>query len=213
MKARFDITQQTEEWLRAKWGKVGGSSCKVADKTLIWQLMAEHSEPFEMDYDSYISSDMQRGNELEPMARKALNEYLGIELIECGLWECEDNDLLCFSPDGCTSDLIIGCEIKCPQAKTHLKYCIENRLPLEYVDQIIHAFTVNPNLEIMHFLSYRPESPKPMYVKTIYIDSSINVGTESKPVNSTPRIESINSRLRFKALKQDLNTKLEILKF
>lgn len=213
MIARFDLVQQTEEWFKIKHGKVGGTASKVKDETLIYQLVAEHTEPFEMDYDSYISEEMQRGNELEPHARKALNEYLGIKLIECGILINEKNDLICCSPDGITEDLTIACEIKCPSAKVHVKYCLENELPLDYVPQILHYFTVNESLKTVHFLSYRPESIKPMFIKTINLDTQINIGTNAKPKMVAVSFAASESRKRFELLKKDLADKIEQLKF
>jgi hypothetical protein len=211
MKAIFDLVQQTEDWFKIKYGKVGGTASKVKDETLIYQLLAEHTEPFEMDYDSYISDEMQRGNDLEPLARKALNDYLGIELLPCGIWLSESNDLLCCSPDGCTSDLTVACEIKCPSAKVHLKSVVENEVPLDHTEQILHYFTVNEKLQTLHFLSYRPESRKPMFVKTINLDTQINVGTKAKPKMQAVSFAASESRKRFENLKQDLKSKLEIV--
>jgi hypothetical protein len=184
MIARFDITQGTESWHRIRYGRVGGTRAKgllTDGDTLLIELLGEHIEEFELDEDSYISSDMERGYELEPRARLEINQYFGIELLECGWLQNETHELLGISPDGISEDLKIQCEIKCPAQKKHTKTIYQDIIPLDNIHQCIHAFAVNDKLETLHFCSYRPESIKPLFIKTIHRDSEVNIGTEAKP--------------------------------
>ncbi len=180
----WDLIQGTPEWHKLKWGKVGGSSSKglfVVSDTLLYQLLAENTEPFEMDEDNYISGDMQRGIELEPMARAELSKYAGVTFKEAGWLQCEEIDILGISPDGITEDGKISCEIKCPSAKKHIAtvYCRE--IPSDNIHQCLHYFTVNPNLEKHYFASFRPESNYPLWPKLLTKDSLIDLGTKAKP--------------------------------
>ena len=87
------------------------------------------------------------------------------------------------SPDGITADFTIQIEVKCPGAIAHLKMCVADAIPLEYINQCVHAFTVNDKLEKLYFVSYRPECAiKPLFVKALTRDSLVNNGTIAKPV-------------------------------
>lgn len=185
MIAYWKLVQGTEEWHRMKWGKVGGSSSKglfVPSDTLLYQLLAESTEEFEMDEDSYISGDMQRGIELEPLGRVELGKFAGVEFLEAGWLQSSENELLGISPDGITQDLKVSCEIKCPGSKKHISTVYTREIPSDNIHQCLHYFTVNPDLEKHYFASFRPESKYPLWPKLLTKDSLVNLGTKAKPV-------------------------------
>ena len=183
----FNIEQKSSEWFEIKHGKIGGTRAKelfVKSDTLFFKLLAEHVEPFDEDSDEegYISEAMERGNFLEPEARLELGKYTGLEFIECG-WIQSNHELMGISPDGITSDLQNQCEIKCPQAIAHLKIVLSEQIPIEYINQCVHAFTCNDKLKNLYFVSYRPECKvKPLFVKELTRESLVNNGTAAKPV-------------------------------
>lgn len=182
----FNIEQHSIEWHEIRWGKIGGTRAKelfVKSETLFFKLLAETVEPFDEDFEEgYLSDAMERGNEFEPQAREELSKYTGFEFIECG-WIQSDNELIGISPDGITSDLENQCEIKCPGAIAHLKMCVKDEIPIEYINQCVHAFASNDKLKKLYFCSYRPECVlKPLFVKVLTRDSLVNNGTIAKPV-------------------------------
>ena len=185
MKIHYEIEQHSEEWFRKKWGKIGGTRSKqilIKSDTLLIDLLAELTEPFDEDNDENYKSDaMENGSFLEPQARIELTKYCGVEFLEVG-WIQSDNPLLGVSPDGISECATIGCEIKCPQAKEHLRTCLTNEIPLKHIDQCVHNFQVNTELKEFYFMSYRPESIKPMFVKKLTRESLVNIGTDAKPV-------------------------------
>lgn len=181
----FNIEQHSAEWFEIKHGKIGGTRAKelfIKSDTLFYKLLAEHTELFDEDFEEGFKSDqMERGNELEPQARIEFSKYTGYEFLECG-WVQSNNQLLGISPDGITADLTVQCEIKCPQAIAHLKMCVSNEIPLEYINQCVHAFTVNDKLEKLFFGSFRPELKiKPIWIKELNRNSLVNNGTIAKP--------------------------------
>jgi hypothetical protein len=184
MIVRNDIEQHSEEWHKVRYGKIGGTLSKglfVKSDTLLEDVLSEIVEYFELQ-ESFQSYDMIRGTELEPEARKALNAYLGIELKEVGWLQCEEIPLLGISPDGITECETISAEIKCPNAKTHLKTILANEIPANNIHQCIHYFTVNPKLEKHYFCSFRPENNfKSMFVKELNRESLVDLGTKAKP--------------------------------
>jgi len=206
----WDVQQQTLQWFELKHGKIGGSTSKgllVDSDTLLDEILSTRLEAFEMDDDSYESKAMLRGNELEPLGRKALSQYSGYQFLECG-WLQSDIDIIGISPDGITDDLKVSCEIKCPGRSKHTKTLRENILPIDHVHQIVHNFTVNPFLELCYFGSFRPESAYQLFVKPITRDTLINLGTKAKPVNKT--VNEWSDIMRGKAIELETNIQLAL---
>lgn len=187
---RKDITQQTPEWHEIKYGRIGGSTSKqllIDSEALLDELISAKLEPFELDEDGYINSDMARGNELEPLARLEMSRYLGIEFEEIGWLQCEEYDILGISPDGLSQCETVAIEIKCPSRKKHTSTLRGGVIPVEHLPQCVHNFTVNPKLEVIHFGSFRPESKHPLFVKSLTLDSIVDLGTKTKPNARTVR--------------------------
>ncbi len=66
----------------------------------------------------------------------------------------ESRDRSC-SPDRLISDKK-GLEIKCPELKTHIKYCLLGGLPLEYKMQV-HGSMYICNADEWDFFSFHPQ--------------------------------------------------------
>lgn len=189
MIAHYEIQQGTEEWHKIRWGKIGGTLSKglfTKGDGLLYDLLSEILEDFQLDDEAYLSADMLRGFELEPRARLLLSEYIGVELLECGWLQSERNQLLGISPDGISEDHTVSAEIKCPASKKHSQTILSNEIPLDNLDQCIHYFTVNPKLQKHYFCSFRPENKfKELFVKELTRESLINIGTNARPVIKT----------------------------
>lgn len=188
MKVFNDIVQGTEDWFRLKYGKVGGSTSKglfTPSDTLLMELLAANTEPFQMNEDDYISGDMQRGIELEPLHKSEIEKYAGVKFNVPGWLLSDQCTLIGISPDGISEDLTVSWEGKAPSAKKHIStvYCKE--IPNDNIHQCLHYFTVNPKLERHYFSSFRPESMCPLWPKLITRDSLIDLGTKAKPVVKT----------------------------
>lgn len=216
MIARYDIEQHSEEWHQVRYGKVGGTLSKglfVKSDTLLEDILSELVEEFDLK-ENYQNFDMQRGSELEPEARKALEAYLGIEFKEVGWLQCEENEYIGISPDGITECETISAEIKCPNSKKHLSTIRNDEIPLDNIHQCLHYFTVNPKLEKHYFCSYRPENIyKPIFVKKLTRDSIVNLGTKAKPVLK-PISEWVEiAKNESKELKKQIEIELIKLKF
>ena len=172
--------------------------------------MLEDYEPDE----GFTSADMERGNELEPYARKELNKYTGLEFKEVGWLQSSECNLIGISPDGITDDDKHSCEIKCPSRKKHTETILSGKIPLDNLHQCIHYFTVNPKLETHTFGSFRPENKiRPLFAYVLTRETEVNIGTKARPVLKT--IQEV-VELSLKAaiqLEADLLTELEQIKF
>lgn len=211
MKVYYDIVQGTESWFALKYGKVGGSTSKglfVPSDTLLLELLAELTEPFEMEEDSYCSAEMQRGIELEPLARSEAEKYAGVNFLVPGWIQCEEIPILGISPDGITDDFKVTGEFKCPGAKKHIQTVLTKEIPSDNIHQSLHYFTVNPFCEKHYFVSFRPESNYPLFVKLLTRDSIIDLGTKAKP-NCKPISEWVKIA-KFNALELEANTQIAL---
>lgn len=183
MIAHFEIEQHSENWHKIKHVKIGGTRAKnlfIESDNLFVELLSEKCEYFELQ-ESYQNFDMQRGNELEPEARKYLSDYLGVNFLECGWLQCEKNQLLGLSPDGITKNLKISAEIKCLSAKKHTEIILENKVPKEHLAQCLQYFNVNPKLEKHYFISYRPENLyKPAFIFEFNRQTIVDLGFKER---------------------------------
>lgn len=213
MIAHWDIIQGSLAWHKIRYGKIGGTSSKglfVDSDTLLDEIISAMLEPFELEDTGYASDAMERGNELEPLARLRLSEYAGIQFDECGWLQCDDNELLGISPDGINNTLTIDCEIKCPSRKKHTQTLRGGIIPLEHNHQIVHSFTVNQNLDRKYFASFRPECKHSLFVKMVSRHDLLNLGTKAKPVSKT--IDEWARIARFNADELLKNALLEVEK-
>lgn len=182
-----NIKQKSIAWFELKWGKIGGTLSTglfVDSETLMIDLLSQRTEQCVVEEDGFISKDMERGNELEPLARIYLEKYYGIKFNETGWLQSEENELLGISPDGISECETMACEIKCFGRKQHMTTLLEQEIPKKHIHQVIHYFTVNPKLEKLFFIAFRPEAPK--HFQTIITKQSVvDIGTKAKPKQFT----------------------------
>lgn len=212
-----DIIQGTEAWDKIRYGKIGGTKSgglfKDSD-TLFYELLAEHTEPFEPNYDAFETPAMLRGHELEPQARHELGQYVGIEFNEVGWLQCENNPIVGISPDGISSDETVMCELKCLGGKKHVEIALMDGIHKDYLYQLVHYFTVNPKLETLYFAAYRPENQyRSLVVRTLKRDTILNVGTEKKMINCAVSDLVETSQAAAKIMKERIDEAINEMKF
>lgn len=173
--------QGSYEWLQEKIGVVSGTrvsgiitpaklQLSKSSDDLILKLIDENITG--LSAESFFTNEaMERGNELEPMAREEYEKQTGNKINQHGLCLADDNSLHGLSPDGFTSDLKGAVEIKCPGFK-HLKYISEDypkaTIYNDYKTQCINYFLINEKLEWLDTVSYRPEFyPNPIHIERI----------------------------------------------
>ena len=218
MKVYDKIEQGSVEWHALRYGKVGGSTLKslmtnenksVIENAIYNSILAARFEPFVYE-ETYTSKEMERGNRLEPMARLAYEDKFGVDVIQIG-W-AELNYFAGISPDG----MIGSCEaleIKCPSANTHVSY-MRNPMSMieDYLWQCVMYFVVFDNLEVLNFVSYRPENTVcPLLVQTIHLSTEVRVNAKK-----TAKIEELvlQAKNRIEELEKNIKNDLDnFLKF
>jgi putative phage-type endonuclease len=203
------IEQGSPEWMALRIGKIGGS--RVADlltegrggaesltrKKYKNELIRERLTGKKLD--TYKTPAMQRGIDLEPMARAwyevkyntfvdqvAIVLHPSIEGAQC-------------SPDGlveATNSLI---EIKIPNPENHLDNILTGGKQLEqYYDQVQWQLACMPEKEFCDLVSYDPEMPDHLqgFVKRIYRDDEYIQTMQNAVIAFLSEIETIVNNLK-----------------
>ena len=139
----MDNIQGTEDWHLSRLGKVTAS--RVADvlatlKTgeaasrrnyrmeLVCQRLTGQRE------EGYTNSHMERGVELEPIARSLYEFKKGVTVEEVGFIDHPSIEMSGASPDGIVGDGLI--EIKCPTPGNHVEALLSGKAPTKYIPQM-----------------------------------------------------------------------------
>ena len=138
------MDQRTPEWLAARLGKVTAS--RVADvmaktksgysasrQNYMAQLICERLTGKQAE--SFSNAAMQRGTELEPIARSEYEIRNDVMVFETGLVIHPDIEHFGASPDGLVGDAGLV-EIKCPNTWTHIETIKTGEPKREYIIQM-----------------------------------------------------------------------------
>ena len=158
----LDLEQGSEEWFKARLGIPTASRFKdivtpakgdksKSYKTYMYELIAEKLIGDKEDF--FKSEWMERGSEIEPLARASYEFMHDVKVDEVGII-LNDDETIGVSPDGLIGD-VGGLEIKCPKPSTMVKYMIANELPLEYKPQVMGALWMSGR-EWWDFLAFHP---------------------------------------------------------
>lgn len=143
-----DIVQGSLEWLQQRAGHVTASGVEdvksfnkdgktesAARRDYRVKLLTERlrGEPM---MDGYVNAEMQRGIDLEPVARARYEAEAGVDVQQTGFVKHPTIQWFGASPDGLVGDDGLV-EIKCPKSTTHIVYILENKVPTKYKDQMI----------------------------------------------------------------------------
>lgn len=156
-----DAIQGSEEWLETRLGrptasnfgklitptgKASTSAQGYIDELIAQRITGEIPEFFKSDA-------MQRGNDLEPVAKSLYEFTYDVDVKEVGL--CLHDNYECgASPDGLIG-LDGGLEIKCPLPHTHVSYLRDGCIPAKYIPQVQGCLWITER-EWWDFMSYHP---------------------------------------------------------
>jgi hypothetical protein len=172
-----EVQQGSDEWLALRRSYFTGSALgewlldsdrtktsRKAWQNAIWNKLGELSQDDEPNFPNWA---MKRGTELEPFARAAYEAHTGFKVREVGFIS-HDCDGFGVSPDGLILgenetaegeviyDWSHGLELKCPVARTMLKWLDAGTLPDEHKLQV-HASMAASGLHRWDFFAYHPE--------------------------------------------------------
>lgn len=201
-----DIEQGSTEWYKIRHAKVTGTDVKDAIKPdnlkkvdeLIAQLGSDCVEE-----DGYCSPAMQRGKDLEPLARRIYERLNKVKVTQAGFIQHEIYDWLGLSPDGLVHNgktWIGGTEIKCPNTETHVRYIRMDVVPVEYRSQVLSYFIIGEDIDYVDFVSYDNRyAIKPIFQKRTYRkDVAEEVkATEEALVKFWEKVQKYNMAITF----------------
>ncbi len=143
MKIYNDLIQGSEEWLKVRLGKFGGTDAQAVAtngkglETLCFEKVGEIITGRLKD--TYTNADMERGNELESQARFAYEMKTGNTVILVGY--VEQSEYVGVSPDGLVGEDGLV-EIKCPTDANFIRFLIQRKPEPKYIYQMQHQMLV-----------------------------------------------------------------------
>ena len=177
----LDCEQGSEEWLQARLGiptatgfeNIVTATGKKSSAQIKYMAELIEESIIGLQDESFKSRFMERGNQLEPLARSAYEFITGNAVTQVGGVYLDENKEVMVSPDGLIPELKKGLEIKCPKMSTHIRYLLEGGVPSEYVIQVQANLWVT-GYETWDFVSYCPEYQKqPLYIFTTHRDQAL----------------------------------------
>lgn len=203
--------QRTEEWFKNHIGML--TSSRIADAItkrkrdpgtplqayLDLQMELAYERISNKNAEHFVSKWMERGAELEPLARAAYEDRSGdwVSLVDLVLHP--DRQRLLWagcSPDGLCGDELI--EIKCPKPETHGWYRHNECVPEEYIPQMMWQLACCPGYKANVFISYSPEWPPPLdlFICRLPRDEKRIAEMEAEAVKFLADVEVMVKRLK-----------------
>lgn len=163
-----EIIQGTPEWFALRLGKVTAS--KIADvmskgkgsaesagvrnyrAALVCERLTGQRE------ETYTNGAMQRGTDLEPLARECYEFLTGYTVDQVSFVDHPTVAMSGASPDGCIGDDGLV-EIKAPNTATHIDYLLAGIAPSTYVPQMMWQMACTGR-KWCDFVSYDPRLPE-----------------------------------------------------
>lgn len=185
------MEQRTEEWFKARLGKVTAS--RVADviaKTksgysasrdnYMAQLICERLTG--QQGESFTNAAMQHGVDTEPLARSAYEALHGLLVEEVGFVQHPTIEMAGASPDGLVG-LFGMLEVKCPNTATHIDTLINLTVPTKYITQMQWQMRCCDR-QWCDFVSFDPRLPQDLqlFIKRVEYDAEY-VAMLEKEVN------------------------------
>ena len=171
-----NFPQRSQDWFLARLGRLTGSVAKdalatvksgeaAARRDLRIRLALERitGQP---ETEGYVNADMQRGIDLEPKARMALEAEHGLVVEESGFIQHDELMVGC-SLDGhvrAVTDTLVS--LKCPKSATHFGYLRERDIPSTYVPQMLHECWVTGARSYV-FASFDDRFPEPLRLMVV----------------------------------------------
>ena len=164
-------TQRDAEWFAVRLGCLGSSRIAAAigkRKRSSEELQARADLRIEMAVERvtgktsehYVSQWMERGTELEPLARAAYELRREVEVTQVGFVLHPEIAWAGCSPDGLVDDDGLV-ELKVPKPTTHAQYLLGEYVPSEYQPQMMWQMAVTGR-KWNDFVSYCPDFPEPL---------------------------------------------------
>lgn len=175
----IEAEQRSDEWYAARAGRITGSrACDILAKIKTGEAAARRDYRFQLaveritgkasEEDQWLSKDVQRGRDLEPMAFAAYEAETGNIVRRTGFLRMTDFLAGC-SLDGDINEFEGIIECKCPKPAIHVGYIRANEIPRDYMAQINHNLWVT-GAKYCDFVSYCEDLPERLQFLRIRVE-------------------------------------------
>ena len=203
------IVQGSPEWMALRVGRIGGSRIadlliegRKGDESLTRrkyknELIRERLTGRKID--TYKTPAMQRGIDLEPMARAWYEVHNNVFVDQVAIVLHPTIEGGQCSPDGIVESTNSLIEIKIPNPENHLDNILTQGKQLEqYIDQCMWQLACMPEKEYCDLVSFDPEMPDHLqgFVKRIYRDDEYIKMMEDKVILFLQEVETIVNNLK-----------------
>ncbi len=172
------VEQKSPEWfaLRLQYPLTASEAQAIGNQgkgleTLIWEKLSERYSI--EDKERYTNKDLERGNELEPIAREMYELETGKKVTEVGFVTNEKiSKVGGVSPDGLTDT---GIEIKCFEDKKHFKMIIDKKKTGSFEIEPQYIWQMQMQMLFLEkdqwdFVAYNPNFKENLLIQTVYAD-------------------------------------------
>lgn len=200
------MEQRTEEWFKARLGKLTASTIADATaktksgygasrSTLMGDLCCQRMTG--MVIDRFVNAAMQHGTDTEPVARPSYEFERGVTVVEVGFIEHPTIPNAGASPDGLVGDHGLV-EIKCPaNTSNHIQTLLTQEVPERYIKQMQFQLAVTGRTWC-DFYSFDPRMPPELqgFVKRIERDDVMIAELEKEARLFLAELDDMVSKLR-----------------
>ena len=196
MKIHKKIEQYSDEWWELRAGRLTASNAQAISangaglKTYVYEILAEK---YSKNHESYTNAEMQRGTELEPIARQVYEIENMVTVKQVGL--ITDGDYVSCSPDGLVGK-DGGLEIKCLNKTKHFKLLVNGEKEIEnkYRLQCQMSMMIS-NRKWWDLAFYHPDFDKNLIVFRQYPDPNTYKKLKIGIATGTEQIKLLESKL------------------
>jgi len=175
----INIEQGTPEWfaLRIKYPLTASNAYPISVggkglETLVWEKLAEKYSL--EDKEKYTNKDLERGKELEPLAREMYELETGNKVEQIGFVINEEiSKVGGASPDGKIVNQKGGIEIKCFDDKKHFQMIVnglEIEVQYDWQTQMQMLFM---EWDFIDFVAYNPNFKERLLIKRVFADKEM----------------------------------------
>lgn len=146
------VKQNTPAWLEMRKTHIGASDAPIILGTSPWKTAYQlWEEKLGLRESPKMNAAMQRGHDLEPLARQAYNDYTGNASEPEVVFHSELTWMMS-SLDGLSLDRSTILEIKCPGKVDH-EIAKSGKVPVKYYAQLQHQMAT-AGVDILHYFSF-----------------------------------------------------------
>lgn len=179
----IDVRQRTEEWRRARAGRLTGSRAvdmlstvkgkpnteAAGRRNVRTQYVLERITGVPQE-SNFVSADMRWGTEHEQEALALYEAVTGCLVRRLGF--LQHTDLMAgVSPDAVIGDFDGLVECKAPKSATHMGYLLSGKVPYDYLCQIRHGLWLT-GATYCEFISYDPRFPESLRLFMSRVEAS-----------------------------------------